>query len=804
MNQDATTNKRSDEDDLAKTRVFHIHREALESPPQEDFTSGSADDTQQETQEPIADLTEDSVEDPAVETEAEVETIETDPVDEEAEEIEEDILSQEPIPEDVSLRPFLAKLWKRIKKALPVLFLPLVFLYSETVLRCFSSSTPFQNYAYPFFFSIAVGLLISGILTQLPPKANKIATMVILYLNSLLFTVECIVKNSFQVYMELGSILAGTDGVVNGYSDSVISSILHGIPKILLFFAPSVLYTIFGRKWLIVPKKRWNWLPSVITVGCACVVFVTTVAVTNSSSNKDKYKAQFHFDSATETFGLLTSFRLSAHYNLFGNAQATSFVLEADAPVETTEATTETTVATTLYDTQDPFCYWMENEEETEEEPVITGDNVMDIDFDQISQENGSSTIDSLNEYVQSLTPTNKNKYTGLFEGKNLILICAEAFSDVVIDKDLTPTLYRMSHNGIYFSNYYQPTWGGSTSTGEYSFVTGLVPMNGIQSILDIRENNNYFTLGNQLQALGYTSCAYHNGSYDFYDRDLTHTHLGYDQYLATGNGLEDIVGYDYPSDTDMFDATMDTYIDNQPFSMYYMTVSGHCIYSSGNEKVTKYLDKVLDVYGDKYKDTTNYYLCYQLELENALTTIIDKLEEAGIADDTVICMTADHYPYGLEISDTFGNSEDYVTDLYGYEYSAPWEQDHNTWILWSGCLENEDESYSCEISDPTYSLDIVPTLLNLFGLEYDSRLLVGRDVFSDAEPLILWNNYSWMTDQGRYNARNGEFTANDGCDVDDAYIERISNAVANKMNFSSQVVSSDYYGVLFGPDLYQ
>lgn len=84
-----------------------------------------------------------------------------------------------------------------------------------------------------------------------------------------------------------------------------------------------------------------------------------------------------------------------------------------------------------------------------------------------------------------------------------------------------------MSKNGIYFSNYYQPTWGGSTSTGEYSFVTGLVPMNGIQSILDIRNNNNYFTLGNQLQQLGYTSCAYHNGSYDFYDRDLTHTHLG-------------------------------------------------------------------------------------------------------------------------------------------------------------------------------------------------------------------------------------------------------------------------------------
>lgn len=690
--------------------------------------------------------------------------------------------------------------WRKVSHGLPILFLPIVFLYFETVLRLFGSSNPFSNFLYPFLFSIAIGLLFSGITVMLPPKANKICNMIILYLSGLLFTTECMVKNSFQVYMELGSILAGTDGVVNGYSDSLISSILNGIPKILLFFAPAIGYTIFGRKVLLVPQKRWRFIPCVATIACAVVLFTTGVGAASSGNNQGKYKAQFHFDSATEVFGLLTSFRLSAQYSIFGNPQATGFVLETAAPITTTEAATEA-IVTTINDVKDPFCYWMEEESgETNTEPADLGDNVIEIDFDEISQKNGSETVTALNQYVQSLTPSNKNKYTGLFKDKNLILICAEAFSDVVINKDLTPTLYRMSHNGIYFSNYYQPTWGGSTSTGEYSFVTGLVPMNGIQSILDIRNNNNYFTLGNQLQKLGYTNCAYHNGSYDFYDRNLTHTHLGYDQFLATGNGLEEIAG-SYADDSVMFDKTMDTYIDKQPFSMYYMTLSGHCIYSGDNQKVTDNLSKVLEVYGDKYKDTTNYYLCYQLELEKALTTIIDKLEEAGIADDTVICMTADHYPYGLEISDTFGNTEDFVTDLYGYEYSAPWEQDHNSWILWSGCLENEYESYSCEISDPTYSLDIVPTLLNLFGLEFDSRLLVGRDVFSDAEPIILWNNYSWMTDQGRYNARSDEFTPNEGCNVDQAYRDRIDNFVKNKINFSSQVVNCDYYGVLFGPD---
>ncbi|MGN0631910.1 MAG: LTA synthase family protein, partial [Ruminococcus sp.] len=639
-----------------------------------------------------------------------------------------------------------------------------------------------------------------GITAMLPPKANKICNMVILYLGGLLFTVECMVKNSFQVYMELSSILAGTDGVVNGYSDSLISSIVNGIPKILLFFAPAVLYTVFGKKVHMVPEKRWELGPGLSTVLCAAVIFVTGVAAANCGNNQGKYTTQFHFDSATETFGLTTSFRLSTKYAFFGNPQSTGFVLETAAPAETTEPATEPSAAAAVKDENDPDNSMTESTEEMTTEPVILGDNVMEIDFDKITQESGSDTVASLNQYVQSLTPSNKNKYTGLFEGKNLILITAEAFTDVVIDEKLTPTLYRMTHNGFYFSDFYQPTWGGSTSTGEYSFVTGLVPMNGIQSILDIRNNNNYFTLGNQLQALGYTSCAYHNGSYDFYDRDQTHTHLGYDQYLATGNGLEDIAG-SYVNDSVMFDKTMDTYIDKQPFSMYYMTVSGHCVYTSDNQKTIDNLSKVLAVHGDKYKDTTNYYLCYQLELENALTTMIDKLEKAGIADDTVICITSDHYPYGLEISDTFGNSEDYVADLYGYEYNTPWEKDHNSWILWSGCLENEYKSYACEISEPTYSLDIVPTLLNLFGLEFDSRLLVGRDVFSDAEPIILWNNYSWITDKGRYNARSGEFTPNEGVTVDQAYLDRIDNFVSNKINFSSQVVDCDYYGVLFGPD---
>lgn len=490
-----------------------------------------------------------------------------------------------------------------------------------------------------------------------------------------------------------------------------------------------------------------------------------------------------------------------------------TFIIEKDTDnsVSTTASAIESdksmTTATAISDQQQPH---------TETVPVYSekitlghsgkiinndtdyGYNAINIDFDAFSA--AYPSIAELNNYVSSLEPSEKNPYTGIFKGKNLILICAEAFSDLVIDEELTPTLYRMTHNGIYFSDYYQPTWGGSTSTGEYSFLMGLVPKDGVKSILETRNNNNYFTLGNQLQRLGYTSCAYHNGNYDFYDRNLTHQNLGYSNYYGFGNGLEKIIKK-YSDDTTMLDATVDLYLDKQPFSLYYMTISGHSTYTADNVKTKKYLDRVLARYPGKYKATTNYYLCYQLELENALTVLIDKLETAGIADDTVICITADHYPYGLENSSTFGNDQDYVADLYGYKYSTPWEKDHSSWILWSGCLENDLSAYSCQIPEPTYSLDIVPTLSNLFGVNYDSRMLVGRDVFSDTEAIVVWNSYSWRTVQGSYNAGSRSFTPNYGYQYDKEYIDRINSIVKNKIYFSGQAVKTDYYGIIFGKD---
>ncbi len=648
------------------------------------------------------------------------------------------------------------------KKAMLILF-PAVVLYLELLLRIIGKTGLFKGFLPMLLFTLGAGLILDAVTLPLKAKWKHCVNVFLLLLMGIFYITECLIRESFQMYMTLSDMKTGAGGVVGGFSAELLRVIVSSIPVIFFFLLPVILYL-----WYLKRSKRAARLTicqSTIVLLCGIVVSVAGIFTTYPLQLHDLYAQQYHFDKATQAFGLLTSFRLNLQYDLLGNTDKEELVAA---------------------------------QEEQKEEPKEYGQNVSSIDFKELSENTDDETLRSMHAYVNSLRPTTKNRYTGLFKGKNLILICAEAFSDTVINKELTPTLYRLTHNGIYFSNYYQPAWGGSTSTGEYSFLTGLVPMDGVETMLETKSNLNYYTLGTQLMKQGYYSAAFHNGSYDYYDRDQTHENLGYAKYLGVGNGLEDITDA-WPSDSVFFDKTMDTYIDQQPFSIYYMTLSGHAPYVSSDAKTKKYMKKVKEVLGDQYKETTLNYFCYQMELEEALMLMVEKLEKAGIADDTVICMTSDHYPYGLAQSKTFGNDEDYLEDLYQQTIEKDWDRDHNTWLLWSGSLEDEKKEYACEISSPTYSLDIVPTLLNLFGIEYDSRLLVGRDVFSDAAPLVIWNDRSWISDKGKYDSETGKFTPNKGVEADDEYVSNMKKVVSNKIVFSQEVLSTDYYRILFG-----
>lgn len=662
------------------------------------------------------------------------------------------------------------------------LFVAAMAVFLELLLHIWTLETvQWSKLAVVTAFALGFGLVLGLVTSLFPKRVEKWIAVGISLVLTVVWMMEYFIHDAYLCFMPPVSIFSSAGGVMSDFSSLVWNLLLKDLWRILLVLLPTVLYAVFGSGSR--PSRKLRGSLAVLAAALYLLGFWT---VNNVSGDASKLNATYNFDSAVRAFGLHVSLGLELANGSGGREGETDFITPVEttlptAPTETTEATEETTEETTA-----------ETTEETTEPPVVYGENALDIDFAGLAESESDSKIAAIHSYVASLTPSSQNAYTGLFEGKNLILITAEAFSAEVIDPELTPTLYRLANEGIRFTDYYQPAWGGSTSTGEFSVLTGLVPANGTSSIREGTQQDMFLTIGNQLKKLGYTSYAFHNHSYTYYDRDETHTALGYDRFIAYGNGMEEGVKKQWPeSDLEMFRYTVDLYIDRQPFSIYYMTVSGHCNYNvGGNAMSRKNYDAVSHL---DCSDTVKCYLASQLELEYGLAYLLQRLEEAGILEDTVIVLSTDHYPYGLEKSSTWGNDRDYLSELYGYSASGNENRDHSALILWSGCIEDMD----IVVDTPTYSLDILPTVSNLFGVEYDSRLLIGRDVFSEEQPLVIWKDHSWKTELGSYDADSGVFTPADGAEVDAGYVEYISAIVANKINFSKLVQNHDYYDYL-------
>ena len=147
--------------------------------------------------------------------------------------------------------------------------------------------------------------------------------------------------------------------------------------------------------------------------------------------------------------------------------------------------------------------------------------------------------------------------------------------------------------------------------------------------------------------------------------------------------------------------------------------------------------------------------------------------------------MTGDHFPYGLDDDGALGELP-YLSALYGHDVTTALDRDHNALILWSGCLE---EMEPIVVNAPTSSLDILPTLSNLFGVTYDSRLLPGRDALSDTPALVFTAGYDWKTDYGTYYSATGQFVpSNPDLVLPDGYIDTIS-AIVRKLEGREQLL---------------
>ncbi len=647
------------------------------------------------------------------------------------------------------------------------LFVAVMILFDEWILHMWTKEDFVAGrFAAVLIFAVACGSLLAFLTSLLSGKAQKRCAVGITGVMAVLYLLEYFLTDAYHNFMPFVTIFAGAEGVAKDYFGLVMTMLLKNLWRIALLLLPVVLYGMYARCEQTPKKLRYG------LAGCAAAMYLLGFCVVQLVGiDKTNLTSAYNFDAAVRSFGLNMGFLLDA---VHGDSADPGFDQIQNFPGSTDPASTGASGEGTA----------------PSDAPTIPqGDNVLKLDFNALAAAESKSAVANIHSYVAGLTPSPKNAYTGLFKGKNMILITAEAFAGEVIDKDLTPTLYRLANQGIKFTDYYQPAWGASTIGGEYSNVVGLMPATGAKCMHEAAEQSLFMTIGSQLRKQGYYSAAYHNNDYTYYDRNESHIFIGYDRYIGMGNGMEEGVTKQWPaSDLEMMQFTVPQYIDHQPFSIYYMTVSGHALYNKGGNAMTrKNFDKVEQL---DCSETVKCYLACQLELENALAYLVGQLEAAGIADDTVIALTADHYPYALEKSSTWHTDKDYLSELFGQTCNNCFIQDHNALILWSGCLEGKN----IVVDTPVSSLDILPTLSNLFGVEYDSRLLPGRDVLSNAQPLVFWPNSSWKTEKGTYNASNGSFTPAEGVQVEDGYVDYIKGLVKNKISYCKSVAKNDYY----------
>ncbi len=644
------------------------------------------------------------------------------------------------------------------------------FLWMEWIFRAFVIDGFFGiGLLLSLLFTLPLSIAVFLLCTLGNQRTNRIVSCVLLGVSALVFSSQIVYHGVFDTFYILYSVQ--NVGQVMQFWRDIFLSLWRNLPAILCMWVPMALYIAFGKR--LAPACRLLWkgkgvMAAALIALHAAAVLLTLQLTTGDMCPARLYTKEFSVDASMQSFGVITTARLDLKYLIFG------------APIEDVEG--------------DASLPTQPVEPTPEPEPIVYGDNVIDsLDFEQLAATETDKTIKSMHEYFASVTPTKENEYTGKFKGKNLIFIVAEGFSPYAVSETLTPTLYRLSHEGIQCTNYYTPGWGVSTSDGEYTSLLGLMPATGVHSMKYSADRYMHFSLGNLLKAQGYMTKAYHNHTYTYYDRDKSHPNLGYD-FKGIGNGLALDYSTYYPgkntttrwpnSDYLLAKATAAEYMDaEQPFHTYYLTVSGHMLYTfMGNSMSAYHREKVKDL--PYASDEVKAYLACQIELDLMVKELIDNLEARGIAEETVLVLTADHYPYGLQQN----NQPDFYSELAGHDTTSIFEKYRNTLILWHKGLE------SIVIDKPTYSIDLLPTLCNLFGLDYDSRLLMGRDFLSDAPSLVCFSNRSWITDYGRYDSAAGVFTANEGVEVPEDYVKTVSGVVRRKFTHADLILKQDYY----------
>ena len=634
----------------------------------------------------------------------------------------------------------------------------IILLYMEVIFRLLTNINIFSiSIIYILIFNLFITVLFNLIGKLFDKNVNKILFLIMLFLVGFLYSVQLCVFKMFGFYFDWT--LIGASGQIASFAGDGVDLVIQNIFGVILFFMPFILYLVYNR---VIVIEKDNWKNNLIKIGLCILIGLSFIGVININKNKvnSPYKLYFNvnnIDLNVRTFGVLNAFLIDSYRNVIGFQEVLNI---PSKPRDDKNNNDKDNIKEYKY-------------------------NNLDIDFDKLINNENNKAIKAMHEYFKNEEGTKQNEYTDYFKGKNLILFMAESFNEIAVREDLTPTLYKLVNSGFVFNNFYTPTIS-STIGGEFQELTGLVAASGFLG--PWKSGNNYFPfgVGKVFKDMDYNTFAYHDHSVYFQNRYIYLKSLGFDNFKGCFNGLEKSINCKiWPeSDVEMIDATIEDYINSdKPFFTYYVTVSGHGGYTfSSSAMAKKHMNEVKDL---NISEKPKAYLAAQIELDRALEDLIKKLDEAGKLDDTVIALVGDHYPYYLSV--------DEVNEIADYEKDGIIEINRSNFILWNSKMD------TVTVDKVGSEIDVLPTLYNLFGVKYDSRLIIGKDILSTEPGLAIFGNRSWVSDKGSYFSQKNKFVPKDNVSVDDDYISYMNTLVNNRMSMSKNIMANDYYKKVLG-----
>ena len=408
-----------------------------------------------------------------------------------------------------------------------------------------------------------------------------------------------------------------------------------------------------------------------------------------------------------------------------------------------------------------------------------------DTILDEIIKNEKNTTLNNINNYIKNKDITDYNSHTGMFEGKNVIVIMMESTNDIIINKDLYPNFYKLYSEGISFKNNYSPRNSCATGNNEFSGMTGLYTIQN-NCTANVFSNNTYFTsIFNIFKNAGYRATSMHDYTEQYYVRNIIHKNLGSEAYYNVNDlNIKYYNEYkNWASDEDFMNAAMDITLNDtsdKPFMLWLTTVSGHQPYKVSSVEGDKYLSITE---GTDYSMEVRRYMSKLKTFDNGLGILLDKLKASGKLDDTVIVMYGDHYPYGLKNKD--------ISSVLTYDLDD-YEVERVPMVIYNSTIKSEVvEKYSSYIN-------LTPTLANLFNLDYDPRYYMGTDVFSDDYlNMVAFADGSWKNADVYYNASSGSIKYYTSNEYTTDELIRINNIVTNRMQISESIIRNNYFNYL-------